>query len=377
MTRACEVVAETIPFFLAAEVNRNRGIEAAIDRVLRSGRFILGKEVEGFEIEFAQHFGASHCVAVANGTDALELALRALGIRAGDEVALVANAGGYGTTAVRAIGVRPAYIDVEPIFMGMCPDAFEAQLRISKPRAVIVTHLYGQLARIEEIAVIAARHGVPLVVDCAQAHGATRNGRAAGTFGALGCFSFYPTKNLGALGDAGAVITSDQILAGKLRALRQYGWRSKYLSELAGGRNSRMDELQATILRAKLPFLGYDNQQRRRIARRYSSGLNLASIQLPASQDEGFVAHLYVVRSATRDTLRGHLLENGITCEVHYPVPDHLQPVQLEQHKTPLPVTQRCCETVLSLPCYPGMSDIHVDRVVVAINSFVSPLGSA
>jgi dTDP-4-amino-4,6-dideoxygalactose transaminase len=342
-------------------------VRAALERVLARGWFILGPEVEAFEREFAQACGASHAVGVANGTDALELALRALGVGPGDEVATVANAGGYSTVAIRAAGARPVYVDVEPGSLNM--DAAPLARALSpRTRAVIVTHLYGRMADMPRLVEAAGRAGVPLIEDCAQAHGALRDGRPAGSWGAAGCFSFYPTKNLGALGDGGAVVTSDGALAERVRRLRQYGWPQKYRAVLPGGRNSRLDEMQAAVLRAKLPHLPAFNDRRRAIARAYHASLRGAPLALPESFGEDCVAHLYVVRTARRDALRAALAARGIFAEVHYPVPDHWQ----EPWRAPvvLPVTERTAGEVLTLPCFPEMSDAEVALVGRAVLEF-------
>ena len=279
-------------------------LAAAVNRVLASGWYILGPEVEAFEREFARYCGVEHCAGVGNGTDALELALGALGIGPGTEVATVANAGMYSTTAILRVGARPLYIDVDGRSMTMSPAALDAAISGGPegcPAAVIVTHLYGQMAEIEELLAIAGRKNIPVIEDCAQAHGAERAGRKAGSRGKLGCFSFYPTKNLGAAGDGGAVVTADAALAAKVRALRQYGWTAKYRSTVAGAQNSRLDEMQAAVLRTKLPHLDGWNARRREIARLYHRALAGSGVSLPGIDSEtcstDYVAHLYVIRS--------------------------------------------------------------------------------
>src|ERR1017187_5285117 len=243
-------------------------LEAGVNRVLASGWYILGRECTAFESEFAAYCGVAHCISVANGTDGLELSLRSLGIGPGDAVATVANAGGYSTTAIRALGAEPLYIDIDPSTMNMSAADLAARLTPAV-RAVIATHLYGRMALLPALLAVTGRAAVPLVEDCAQAHGAALGGKKAGSWGALACFSFYPTKNLGALGDGGAITTNDGRLAQRVISLRQYGWSSKYrCSEY--GRNSRMDEMQAAILRAKLPHLDGWNARRREIAATYS-----------------------------------------------------------------------------------------------------------
>ena len=348
-------------------------ISAAVNRVLARGWYIHGPELEAFETAFAEWHDAAHCVGAANGTDALELALRALGVKANDQVVTVANAGGYSTTAIRALGAVPAYADVEADSLTMSVDSLRENLSPAV-KAIIVTHLYGQLAEIESLLAVARQHGLPLIEDCAQAHGATRYGKKAGTFGDIGCFSFYPTKNLGALGDGGALITQRADLAERLRQLRQYGWKKKYVTAISGGRNSRLDELQAAILSVKLPWLNEWNERRRSIARRYNQAFAALPLQTPSCLDESYVAHLYVVRMADRTALQERLQAHGIGFDIHYPVPDHWQPG--EQGRTfyaqNLSVTERICQELLTLPCFPAMTDAEVARVIQAVASSFS-----
>ncbi len=362
-----------IPLFSAAIANADFDLASAVGRVLQSHWYVLGKEVEGFEAEFARYVGVDHCVTLANGTDALELALRAVGVGPGDRVATVANAGFYGSTAAYAIGALPVYVDVDDRTLTMCPASL-ASVLAHKPAAVIVTHLYGQLASMGELAGLCADASVPLIEDCAQAHGARRDGRQAGAWGAAACYSFYPTKNLGALGDGGAVVTRDAAMAARVRTLRQYGWSGKYVVATPGGRNSRLDELQAAILRAKLPHLDRHNAQRRDIARRYNAAFAGLPLRCPHSVDEDHAAHLYVVRSDQRDALRAHLQSQGVATDVHYPVPDHLQPAYTAAPSL-LPVTEAAAGRVLTLPCFPGLADADVARVIAAVQSFFADTG--
>ena len=259
-----------IPLYSAAAAHEGMALDAALQRVLQRQWFVLGEEVREFEREFAAWCGVAHCVTVANGTDALELALRALGVQRGDEVLCAANAGFYASTAALAMGAVPGYVDVDESTQTLSPAALRAALaaRTRKPAAVVATHLYGQLADVAGIAAVCAEAGVPWIEDCAQSHGAERGARKAGSFAPLACFSFYPTKNLGALGDGGAVTSGDVQLADRVRALRQYGWSSKYHVTEPGGRNSRLDELQAAVLRLKLGHVERQNGERREIARR-------------------------------------------------------------------------------------------------------------
>lgn len=362
---------DPVPFFSAQAVNKDIDVQASVARVIQRNHYVLGAEVASFEQNFASYCGALHCIGVANGTDALELSLRALGVGHGEEVALAPNAGFYGSTAVKLIGAVPAYVDVDPHTLALCPRALEARLKVRRPAAIILTHLYGQLAAVEEIAGIAARHEVPLIEDVAQAQGARRGGRTAGSFGALGCFSFYPTKNLGALGDGGAVVCADGHLGARVRSLRQYGWGSKYHNELPFGRNSRLDEMQAAVLNDKLPGLDEANEMRRAIARSYCEAFAGLPLILPVSLGTDYVAHLYVVRTARRDALFRFLAEQGIAAAIHFPVPDHRQPVHTQQFAgVSLPQAESACATVLSLPCYPAMPPDHVEQVARAVRSF-------
>jgi dTDP-4-amino-4,6-dideoxygalactose transaminase len=369
--------ARRIPLFSASAANKGIDVAGAIDRVLASGSFIMGREIAQFELEFAAYLGAGHCVSVANGTDALELALRAVGVGSGDRVACVANAGFYASTATHLVGAVPLYVDVEEDTLTMCPDALGKALA-KRPAAVIVTHLYGQLADIEPIARMCRASGTTLIEDCAQAHGARRNDKTAGTFADIACFSFYPTKNLGALGDGGAVVTHDGVLAERVRALRQYGWSRKYEVAQLGGRNSRLDEIQAAVLREKLPQLDYQNAQRRAIASRYNSVFAGLPVRLPVSVGEDFVAHLYVLRTSRRDALRARLLECGVATDVHYPIADTRQPAYKGQREEEaLPVTEAACASILTLPCFPGMTDDEVEHVERSVQVFFAEANEA
>ncbi len=351
-------------------------VSAAVDRVRTSGRYLLGDELAAFEAAFASYCETSQCVGVANGTDALELALRALGCGPGDAVATVANAGMYATVAILAVGARPLYVDIDADTMTMAPAALEAV--ISSPvKAVIVTHLYGRLADFESIAVVSQRAGAALIEDCAQAHGAERGRVRAGAFGAIGCFSFYPTKNLGAMGDAGALTTSDAKLAAALRALRTYGWSERFVARRTGGRNSRLDEIQAAVLNAKLPYVEGWNARRREIAAIYRQQLSGLDLVLPDTGGKDHVVHLYVVRAANRDHLRARLGAAGIGCDVHYPLPDYRQPALAAAlgEVVPLSETERAAAEVLTLPCHPWMTDQETAAVAAAVRAAVEAGG--
>lgn len=350
---------------------RERLIHASTG-VISSGYFVLGPNVNAFEKEFATYCGVSDCVAVANGTEALELGLRSIGITQGKRVALVANAAMYGTTAVLACSAEPVFVDIDPATHTLDPRSLEAVLAASRVDAVIATHLYGRLADMEAIMALADKHGFAVFEDCAQAHGARdASGRRAGSFGKAASFSFYPTKNLGAIGDGGAVVTNDPKIADTLRKLRQYGWTAKYRNELSGGRNSRLDELQAAFLRVMLPLLDGWNARRREIANRYSREIRNERIQVPSASGEEYVAHLYVVQASDRTGFQRHLADADIGSDVHYPTGDHHQPLFYDRFvSTNLPSTEAACRNVLTLPCFPELTDDETTRVIQACNSF-------
>lgn len=338
-------------------------IDAAIRRVLDSGWYILGREVEAFEAEFAAWQGAAHCVGVGNGTDALVLALRALGVRPGDEVVTVSHTAVATVAAVEFAGAVPVLVDIDPGTFTMSPAALRAAIT-PRTRAVVPVHLYGHPADMPAILAVAREHGLMVLEDCAQAHGALLDGKRVGAFGHAASFSFYPTKNLGALGDGGAVTTDDPDLAGRMRLLRQYGWKDR-ISEIPGW-NTRLDELQAAVLRAKLPFLDRDNARRRDIAARYNVGLTGLGLGLPAARPAAeHVHHLYVLRAAQRDRLLAGLRERGVGAAVHYPQAVHQQPAY-KRLKAVLPETERAVAEILSLPMFPELTDVEVETVIRA-----------
>ncbi|UHQ22664.1 DegT/DnrJ/EryC1/StrS family aminotransferase [Lysobacter sp. 5GHs7-4] len=345
----------------------------AANDVIGSGHFVLGRRVAAFEAEFAAYCGSGHCIGVANGTDALELALKGMGVAPGDRVIVAANAAMYATSAVLACGAEPVFADILPDEATLDPAAVEAVLRTQPAaKALVATHLYGRLARMRELLALCRAHGVAVVEDCAQAHGARdADGVRAGALGDIASFSFYPTKNLGALGDGGAVVCGDDALAARVRQLRQYGWTGKYTNALAGGRNSRLDEIQAAMLSAMLPLLDGWNRRRRAIANRYSEQIRNASIATSPVAGDDYVAHLYVIRSDRRDELREHLAAAGVQTDIHYPTPDHRQPCHGGRYADiDLPHTQRDAARVLTLPCFPEMTDDEVAGVIQACNRF-------
>lgn len=346
-------------------------IDSALDRVVSRGWFVLGPEVIAFETRFAEYLGVAKTVSLANGTDAIELALRAVGVNSGDLVATVANAGMYTTTALIAIGANPFFMDVDPNSriapLDECERAINAGVK-----AIVVTHLYGRAApEIKAIAELCRNHKIPLVEDCAQAHGAKIEGKIVGTFGDVSCFSFYPTKNLGALGDGGAIATNNSQLAETILRLRQYGWSSKYQVSLMNSSNSRLDEMQAALLLEFLPLLDSWNSRRREIAKLYANLITNPAVQLPVFNGDDYVGHLYVIETSNPESLRLHLKENQIASEVHYPVPDYKQPVFGKQFSgIQLPNTEKLAATILTLPCYPELTDEEVGKVAKAVNSW-------
>jgi aminotransferase EvaB len=346
-------------------------VEAAIARVLASGWFVMGPEHNALEKELSAYFGVDHTVLVGNGTDALELALAAVGVVEGDLVLTVANAGAYTSIAARLLGATPVFCDVSPSTLLMTADGVREILAGNgrMPKAIVVTHLYGAMAHVREIVAVAEEYGVAVVEDCAQSIGATLDGRQSGTFGDIATTSFYPTKNLGALGDGGAVFTRNQKLAESVRRMRQYGWDSKYHIAHDHGRNSRMDELQAAILRVKLPHLDALNERRRQIHTRYEAAVS-GSLRLVNASSESFTAHLAVLSSDDRAADREALRQAGIGTDVHYPIPDNKQDFpSARPAPVSLPVTERAAQTVFSVPMFPELTDDEVARICAVLTA--------
>lgn len=347
-------------------------IDEAIHRVLNSGWYILGKEVAAFEVEFAAFIGVPHAIGVANGTDALELALRACGIGAGDEVITVSHTAVATVAAIELAGATPVFVDIEKGSYLM--DALQVEAVVSpRAKAILPVHLYGRPANLPAILEIARKHRLRVIEDCAQSHGASLNGLKTGTWGDVAAFSFYPTKNLGALGDGGMVVTRDPVLADKIRGLREYGWKQRYVSNLPG-MNSRLDEIQAAVLRVKLSHLNHDNERREHLARLYLDALKGSCLRLPAGSPQGVHAwHLFVVAHQHRDGLLSFLRERGIGTGIHYPVPVHLQPAYRDRiplHRA-LPNTERAAAQVLSLPLYPELPSESVRRIAQTVLEWV------
>lgn len=344
-------------------------IDAAVARVLDSGWYIMGRECEAFEREFAAWQGTSHCIGVGSGTDALHLALAALNIGVGDEVITVSHTAVATVSAIELVGAEPVLVDIEPYTYTMDPQALDAAIT-PRSKAVIPVHLYGHPADMPAIMDIAERHRLFVVEDCAQAHGATLGGQKVGTFGHMACFSFYPTKNLGALGDGGGVTTDDAAIAGKVRLLRQYGWENKFISRIPGW-NSRLDELQAAVLRVKLPHLDEDNAKRGIIAGIYAEELQKLGLGLPAPRKGvGHVYHLYVVRTPRRDHVLAGLREMGVGAAIHYPQPVHLQPAY-KRLGVSLPETERAAGEILSLPIFPELNRGDVLSVTATLKDIL------
>jgi len=366
---------ETIPVanpqaqFLAHEA----ALRNAIDRVLTRGRYIMGEEVAHFEHEFAAFLNARFCIGVASGTDALILALKACGIVPGDEVITTSHSAVATIAAIELAGATPVFADIEPDTRCLSPQAL-APLISERTRAVLPVHIYGQPAAMEEILSVARRFNLKVIEDCAQAHGAAIGGKKAGTWGDAAAFSFYPTKNLGALGDGGAVVTGSPEIAAAVRETREYGWRERYVSSVAG-MNSRLDEIQAAVLREKLHHLTQDNDRRREIARTYALAIEDSPIVGPSIfPGTTHAMHLYVVECERRNSLRDYLHKAGIGTAFHYPCAIHQQPAYDNRIRgcRDLKNTEAFYRRLLSLPMYPELTDAEVERIGDALRQWNS-----
>jgi dTDP-3-amino-3,4,6-trideoxy-alpha-D-glucose transaminase len=357
-------VTQRVGFLSLTPGDDAREIRSAIDRVIERGWFVLGPEVEAFEHEFAAASGAPHAVGVGSGTDAIALTLRALGIGAGDEVITTAMSAAFTALAIAMVGARPVFADIDAVRLTVDPVQIEGLVG-PKTRAIVPVHLYGQPADMARIERVASRHGLPIVEDCCQAHLATTRGRPVGTIGVAGAFSFYPTKNLGALGDGGAVITRDAALADRIRRLRNGGQLGRYDHDQLGV-NSRLDEIQAAVLRARLPHLPPWTSRRRELAARYRVGLEGLPVDVPPECDSGHVYHLFVVRVPDRDRFQRQLATDGIETLVHYPLPIPRQQAFAHMAPADCPLAARACAEVVSLPLHPSLSDDDLDMVVSA-----------
>jgi dTDP-4-amino-4,6-dideoxygalactose transaminase len=359
-----------IPFLqLRPEAGDRAAVDAAIRRVIDRGWFVLGPEVQAFEEAFARATGAAHAVGVGTGTDAIAIVLRAIGIGRGDEVITSPLSAAYTALAVMMVGARPVFADLDPRRLTLDPAAVEAAIG-PDTAAILPVHLYGQPADMTSLAAVAERHGLAIVEDCCQAHLATASGRPVGSFGVAGTYSFYPTKNLGALGDGGAITTDDTRLADRLRRLRNGGQTDRY-HHADPGINSRLDDIQAAILGARLPRLHGWTARRRALAAMYRRELaDGTGVEVPPECDAGHVYHLFTVRSARRKALRAHLAAAGIETLVHYPIPIPRQPALAAESPADCPVADRVCEEILSLPLYPAMPDGHAAEVAGRIRDF-------
>lgn len=351
-------------------------VDRAVARVLDKGYFILGEEVAAFEREFASYCGVAHAVGVGSGTEALHLALAACGVGPGDEVITVSHTAVATVAAIELAGARPVLVDIDPACYTIDP-ALAASAVTPRTRAIVPVHLYGCPADLTPIIDVARQHGLFVVEDCAQAHGALYRGKRVGSWGHMATFSFYPTKNLGAYGDGGAIVTDDASLAERARLLRQYGWQERYVSAIKG-LNSRLDELQAAVLRVKLRHLEAWNGQRRHLAGLYGERLAGSGVTLPCEPQDGtHVYHLYVVQHSRRDELQAFLREQGIGTLIHYPAPVHLQPAyrDLGCEAGSLPVTEAVAGEVLSLPMYPELREDEATTVAAAVCEAVRIFG--
>ena len=348
----------------------SRDIDEAIRRVIASSWYVLGPEVEAFEEEFRRVSGTTHGVGVASGTDAISLSLLALGVGPGDEVVTSPLTAAFTALAISRLGARPVFADVDEDTLALSTESVHDRIT-SRTKAIVPVHLYGNACDMDALMDLAEQRGLYVVEDACQAHGARYRGKPLGSFGHAGAFSFYPTKNLGALGDGGFIATDDKKLAAHLKRLRNGGQSSRDVHESIGF-NSRLDELQAAVLRAKLPRLERGNDRRREIAKRYVGALEGTEL-VPVAVLEIAVSarHLFVVKARSRDALEGHLGERGIQTLVHYPVPVHLQPAyrSLEQREGSCPVAEAAAKSIVSLPLYPTMTDEDVDCVVQALRA--------
>jgi dTDP-4-amino-4,6-dideoxygalactose transaminase len=353
---------------LAQRIALKTEIDEAVERVLAGGHYVLGPEVEAFEAEFSDYIGVDHSVGVANGTDAIALALRALGMGPGDEVITVSHTAVATVAAIEMAGCTPVLVDVEPGYLTLDPSKLD-EVFTARTRAIVAVHLYGQPADLDRIQEFCDRTGVALIEDVSQGHGSRWHGRRTGSFGHVSTFSCYPTKNLGAIGDAGIVATNDRAIADRLRRLRQYGWVARNDS-IESGVNSRLDELQAAILRVKLRHLDSGNAARRAIAGHYTSALTETRIQPPTIRPEAeSVFHLYVVEDSERDALRADLAQRGVATAVHYPLAVHQQSAYRGRIRTSssMAVTEDAVQRILSLPMYPELPEAYLAQVVIAL----------
>lgn len=362
-----------IPFLDLQQINspHQEAIEAAVQRVIRSGWYVLGQELEAFETAFADYCQAPYCVGVANGLDALQLILQAYDFPVESEIIVPANTYIASVLSISFLGLTPVWIEPDPRTMLLDPALIEAKIT-DKTQAIMPVHLYGRSCDMAPIEKIAQQYDLKIIIDAAQAHGARYRGNRGRILGDAAAFSFYPTKNLGALGDAGAVVTADSDLADKIRHLRNYGSLKKYVNEYQGI-NSRLDEIQAAVLNTKLPHLDVENDRRREIAKQYLTGIKLPGLTLPAADTlDDDVWHLFVVRHPEREAFVAHLTAQGIQTNIHYPLPIHKQNAYQAYNHLDLPITEKIHREVVSLPLNTVISDEEVDQVIAAVNRFNS-----
>ena len=375
MDRICSRGENSIMIFCsnphAQYLTYRKEIDEAVHRVLDGGRYILGEEVSAFELEFAAYIGVEHGIGTGSGTEAIHLALTACGIGNGDEVITVSHTAVASVAAIELAGAIPVFVDIEPKYYTLNPARLEGAIT-RKTKAIIPIHLYGHPADMAPIMDIAQKHGLRIIEDCAQAHGAAYKGKRVGSFGDMACFSFYPTKNLGALGDGGMVVTNNEKLAHQSRLLREYGWSERYISSYKGW-NTRLDEVQAAILRVKLRHLDKDNARRACIAVCYSHHLEALNVVVPTCREKAtHVYHLYVIRSQRRDELITFLRDKGIVATIHYPVPVHFQPAYRSRlhDKGTLPETEQAAREILSIPMYPELQESDIKLIFNTIQEF-------
>ncbi len=360
-----------IPFLDLKQINQPHlaGIEAAVQRVMRSGWYVLGNEVESFEKNFATYCGAEYCIGVGNGLDALQLILQAYDFADGSEVIVPANTYIASVLAVSFLGLTPVWVEPDYSTMLLDPALIEEKIT-RKTKAILPVHLYGRSCNMAAIGQLARKYNLIVITDAAQAHGATYQGERGNILGDAAAFSFYPTKNLGAIGDGGAVVTSDSDLADKIRHLRNYGSLKKYVNEYKGI-NSRLDEIQAAVLNVKLPYLSSENERRRQIALRYLHEIKLPGLELPpADQPQEDVWHLFVVRHPQREKFINYLETKGIQTNIHYPLPIHHQNAYQEYRHLSFPITEQIHREVISLPLNPVLMDDEIEYIINTINQY-------
>ena len=348
-------------------------LEKKIINILRGDKYILGKEVSLFQKNFARYCNSKFCLGTSSGTDSILLALKALNIKENDKVITAPNAGYYSTLSIKAQKAIPIYVDIDPNSMTISNSSIEKILDENKVKCIVITHLFGFLANLDPILKLASKHNIPIIEDCAQAHGAKFKGKVAGTFGDIGTYSFYPTKNLGAIGDAGALITNKKDIYEALIKLYQYGWGDKYYVDMPFGQNSRMDEMQAGILNVKLKKIDKLNVLRKKIVNSYAA-VNFNNLSVHNFKNDNFVAHMAIVRTKYRNKLKKYLLNNNIGCDIHYPILDYQQHANLI--KTQCNNAEQINKEILSIPCYPSMKSQEVNYVISVLKNFDSDINA-